>query len=127
MSKTAILTSVFTAIAVIGGVSVTSLTVSAPAMAQAGNAKQIVDNAKAEGLIGETAGGYLAVVNSAPRDIVNAMNEINIRRRSLYTQLARKQNVQIDEVATVTAEKVRAKAKSGEKYLTKDADWVTIP
>lgn len=127
MAKKTILTSVFTAIALVGGVAVTSLVTTAPAVAQTANAKQIVDTAKDKGLIGETAGGYLAVVSSAPRDVVNAMNEINIRRKSLYTSLARKQNVQIDVVAAYTAEKIRAtKVKSGQKYMGKDGVWNTI-
>jgi len=128
MSKKAILTSVFTAAALIGGVATTSVIMTLPAAAQADNAKSIVDGAKASGIIGETAGGYLAAVGSAPREVVNAMNEINIRRKSLYTRLAREQNLQIDVVAALTAEKVRAtKAKSGEKYMDKSGSWITIP
>lgn len=129
MLKKTILTSVFSALAFGGALAVTSVVTSAPAMAQASDAKQIVDNAKAEGVIGETAAGYLAIVNdSAPRDVINAMNEINIRRKSAYTSLARKQNQQIEVVAALTAEKVRAtKAKSGQKYLEKSGEWITIP
>ena len=127
MTKKTLFTAVFAGFTLLGAVATPTFLTSAPAAAQAGDAKQVVDSAKASGLIGETAGGFLAVVDSAPRDVVNAMNEINIRRKSLYTQLARKQNVQIDVVAAVTAEKVRAKAKSGEKFLNKAGEWVTIP
>ncbi len=127
MSRKAVFTAIFSVFALTGAVTTTAILVSGPAVAQASNAKAIVDQAKTNGLIGETAGGYLAVITTAPRDVVNAMNEINIRRKSLYTKLAREQNVQIDVVAAVTAEKVRAKAKSGEKYLDKDGNWVTIP
>jgi len=127
MSRKAIFTALFTAIALTSSVATVSLVTSAPAMAQASDAKAIVDEAKSQGIIGETAGGYLAVVSSASRDVVNAMNEINIRRKSLYTKLARKQNVQIDQVAAVTAEKVRAKAKSGEKFLDQSGEWITVP
>jgi len=116
MTRKAIFTAIFSA-----------LVTAAPAIAQASEAKAVVDAAKSEGLIGETAGGYLAVISTASRDVINAMNEINIRRKSLYTKLARQQNVQIDVVAAVTAEKVRAKAKSGEKFLDKNGSWVTIP
>lgn len=128
MSRKTIITAVFSAFAILGGVSVASMVNSAPAFAQAADAKAIVDTAKASGVIGETASGYLAVVSSASRDVVNAMNEINIRRKSLYTRLARQQNLQIDVVAALTAEKVRAtKAKTGEKYLDKNGEWITIP
>lgn len=127
MSKKAVFTAIFSAIALTGAVSSISILAPVSAVAQASDAKAIVDQAKTDGLIGETAGGYLAVVTAAPRDVVNAMNEINIRRKSLYTKLAREQNVQIDVVAAVTAEKVRAKAVSGEKYLDKEGKWITIP
>lgn len=128
MSRKTIVTAVFSAFAILGGVSVTSMVNSAPAFAQTADAKAVVDTAKASGVIGETASGYLAVVSSASRDVVNAMNEINIRRKSLYTRLARQQNLQIDVVAALTAEKVRAtKAKTGEKYLDKNGEWITIP
>jgi len=127
MAKKTILTSLFTAAALVGGVTATSLVMAAPAAAQS-DAKQIVDDAKAKGVIGETSGGYLKVVSSASRDVVNAMNEINIRRKSAYTRLARKQNVPIEQVAAYTAEKYRAtKAKSGQKYLGQSGEWVTIP
>ena len=126
MSKKAIFTALMTAFALTGAVSAVSVMSPAPAVAQASDAKAIVDEAKAKGIVGETAGGYLAVVSSASRDVVNAMNEINIRRKSLYTKLARKQNVQIDQVAVVTAEKVRAKAKPGEKFLDNNGEWITI-
>lgn len=128
MSKKTILTTIFSALALVGTVAAPTILVSTPALAQAGDAKAVVDAAKASGVIGETASGYLAVVTSAPREIVNAMNEINIRRKSAYTRLAREQNLQIDVVAALTAEKVRAKkAKSGEKYLDKNGEWITNP
>ncbi len=127
MSKKAIFTALFSALALTGTVASFSLMSAAPAVAQASEAKAIVDNAKSQGLIGETAGGYLAVIASAPRDVVNAMNEINIRRKSLYTKLARQQNIQIDVVAAVTAEKIKDKAQSGEKFLDKEGNWITIP
>ncbi len=127
MSKNAIFTALFSVFALTGAVTTVSMFNAVPAAAQASDAKAIVDAAKSEGLIGETAGGYLAVIASAPRDVVNAMNEINIRRKSLYTKLARKQNVQIDVVAAVTAEKIKGKASSGDKFLDKDGNWITIP
>ncbi len=97
-----------------------------PAYAQSAESKRIIDDAKAKGIIGETAAGYLAVVNGASPSpqIVNAMNEINIGRKSVYTRLAREQNVQVEVVAALTGEKQIAKAAPGEKVLTKDNRWV---
>ncbi len=101
--------------------------ISKPAQAQLSEAKQIVDNAKSAGLVGETIAGYLALTgSSASPEIVNAMNEINIRRKSVYTKKAREQNVQIDVIATITGEKLVAKAKPGEKVLDSTGNWITI-
>ena len=100
---------------------------STPALAQASAAKVVVDNAKREGLIGETAAGYLAVVGRQPdAEIVNAMNEINIGRKAVYTRLARAQNVQVEVVAALTGEKQIASAARGEKVLDKTGSWKTV-
>ncbi len=97
------------------------------AHAQTSNAKRIIDMAKAKGLVGETLAGYLALVDgSASPEIVNAMNEINIRRKSLYTRKAREQNVQIEVVAALTGEKVVGDARPGEKVMKKAGVWETV-
>ena len=101
--------------------------VSSPAAAQASAAKAVVDDAKRKGLIGETAAGYLAVVGSQPgAEVMNAMNEINIGRKAVYTRLARAQNVQVEVVAALTGEKQLASAARGEKIMDKTGRWVTV-
>lgn len=125
MLKNKFFGSLVLATALIGGVATTTNLIVEPAVAQQSDAKSIVDKAKSDGLIGETSSGYLAVVTSAPREVVNAMNEINIRRKSLYTQLAREQNVQIEVVAALTGEKVLAGIKSGEKFMDDSGQWNT--
>ena len=90
------------------------------AHAQTSTAKATVDSAKARGEIGEQINGYLGVVDGAsPSSAVrNAMAEINIARKSVYTRLATQQNVQIDVVAQITGEKQIKKAASG--HFVKD-------
>jgi uncharacterized protein YdbL (DUF1318 family) len=69
----------------------------------------------------------LALVNgTASSDITNAMNEINAGRKSVYTRLARDQNVQIEIVAALTGEKQLAKAAAGSKVMNKQGMWVTV-
>lgn len=97
------------------------------AQAQTSTAKPIVDAAKAKGQVGETIDGYLALVDpNAPADVQAAVNEINIRRKSVYTQLARQKNTSPDDVAGVSGEKLVAKAKSGEKVKLSDRQWHTV-
>ena len=120
--------SAFGAFALLAGTGVAVTLINPPvAQAQIQNAKSVVDNAKSKGIIGETVSGYLAPVNGAvvSQGVRNAMNEINIGRKSVYTRLAREQNLSIDVVATLTGEKQIAKAAAGEKVLDGSQKWRT--
>jgi len=85
------------------------------AQAQSQSAKTVVDAAITRGAIGETAGGYLDATGQGSLSAAerNAMNEVNIGRKGVYTRLAREQNVQIEVVAALTGEKQIAKAARG--------------
>lgn len=92
----------------------------------------VVDQARADKLVGEEATGYLALVNdqemiagkSAPSDLQARVSDINIKRRALYTDLATKNNVTVDQVAQTTAcILLRDKVKVGEAYRTEDTKW----
>jgi len=106
------------------GVAVTLIN---PPVAQAQSAKSIVDQGKAQGVIGETISGYLAPVNGATvsEGVRNAMNEVNIGRKSVYTRLARGQNLSVEVVAALTGEKQIAKAPRGQKILDRSGVWRT--
>ena len=122
---------VFTAIsavALIAGGTLAASTFSATdATAQAQSSKSIINAAKAKGVIGETAAGYLAETGSGSVSAAEraAMNEVNIGRKSVYTRLARDQNVQIEVVAAITGEKQLAKASPGEKIMSASGTWTT--
>ena len=94
-----------------------------PAAAQAQSAKSIVDVAKSRGVIGETTSGYLAVIGNETAAERNAMNEINIGRKALYTRKARDENLQVDVVAAIFGEKQIAKTPSGQKFMTANGAW----
>ena len=92
----------------------------------------IVDQARADKLVGEETSGYLALVNdkemiegkNAPSDLEARVSDINIKRRALYTDLATKNNVTVNEVAQTTAcILLRDKVKVGEAYRTEDTKW----
>ena len=119
------MSAVFTASLVMGGVAL-SPAISAPAFAQTASAKSIVDNAKAKGLVGERIDGYLGLVmGSVSPEVQSAVNEINIRRKSLFTKLAREQGVEIAVISRLTGEKLIAKASAGEKIMGDDGVWRT--
>jgi len=109
-----------------GGAAVV-LTALTPPVAEAQSSKAIVDGALSKGLIGETVSGYLAPVDGAvlSQGVRNAMNEINIGRKSVYTRLAREQNLSVEVVAALTGEKQIAKAPAGQKVLDRSGAWRT--
>lgn len=124
--KTKILTS-FSALAILGAsvITVTTLGVSETATAQAQSAKAIVDAAKARGTIGETPSGYLASVGGESAAERNAMNEINIGRKAVYTRKARAENLQVEVVAAIFGEKQVLKASRGHKVMNASGAWQT--
>lgn len=117
------MTGLFAAGIVVGGFAVTQ-NFAPDAVAQASASKQIVDAAKANLQVGETIDGYLAIIDEGvSADIRAAVNEINIRRKSVYTQLARDKGTSPENVAAVSGEKLVAKAKAGEKVKLSDGQW----
>ncbi|MGB0907362.1 MAG: YdbL family protein [Maricaulaceae bacterium] len=99
--------------------------ITAPTAEAQSSSKTIVDQAIAQGLVGETASGYLQVVSSASPQIMNAVQDVNIGRKSVYTRLARQQNVSVEVVAALTGEKQIAKSPRGSKVLTASGQWMT--
>jgi len=80
---------------------------------------------RASGLVGEQADGYLGLVDSgAPADIRAQMDQINIRRRAAYTQLATSRGATIEEVAAATACQLFAgRVAPGQYYRLPDGVW----
>ena len=79
---------------------------------------------RASGIVGEQADGYLGVIGSAPADVRDQVNAINIKRRAFYTDLARQRGVTIQEVGVAIACKLfRTKVGEGESYRLPDGTW----
>jgi uncharacterized protein YdbL (DUF1318 family) len=81
------------ALALIAGLSVAPL-----AFAQADDAGQL----RASGQAGEQADGYMGVV-SGGGDVQARVDAVNIKRKSVYTDLASKRGVTVQDVAESTA------------------------
>ncbi|HEX8469561.1 MAG TPA: DUF1318 domain-containing protein, partial [Brevundimonas sp.] len=58
------------------------------ALAQTSAQKSMIDAAKAQGVVGEQADGYLGVVGSVSGSVRAQVDSINIQRRAYYTDLA---------------------------------------
>jgi len=89
------------------------------------SAKATVDAAITRGEIGEQITGYLGVVDGASpsSSVVDAMKEINIARKSVYSRLSAAQNVPTATVAQLTGEKQIKKAAPGTYVKDNSGGW----
>ena len=77
-------------------------------------AKNQLDTAKQQGLVGETPTGYL--------DVVKASGNAQARRDE-YARIAEKHDIPVTQVETVAGQKALERTPSGQ-YILKDGQWV---
>ncbi|MGB6230375.1 MAG: YdbL family protein [Litorimonas sp.] len=87
------------------------------------SAKAVVDAAKARGEVAERIDGYLEARASAPADVKRAVDEINIGRKSVYTQTARQNNARVEVIAQLAGEKQLSGTPSGQYVIGADGQW----
>ena len=102
-----------------------ALTLPVAAYAQSASAKATVDAAKAAGIVGEQADGFLGFVTPAADPAVKAaVAEINAGRAQLYNQAAAKNGVTPAAAGAAAFESVvKAKIKPGEFYKPANGGW----
>lgn len=101
-----------------------ALALSASAHAQQGDTA--VAQARSSGLVGEQADGFLGFVPGAQiaADLRGRVDQINIRRRALYTQRATERNVTVNEMAAAVACEIFAgRIAQGERYRDENNQW----
>jgi uncharacterized protein YdbL (DUF1318 family) len=94
----------------------------APALAQ----DAVLNQARANGLIGEQADGYLGVVPGADAsaDLRGRVDQNNIQRRALYTRRAAQRSVSVNEMAAAVAcEVFENRIAVGERYRNEAGQW----
>ena len=84
------------------------------ALAQGG----AVRTAIAAGLVGERADGYLGIRGTVGADVRAEVEQINIKRRALYTERAQQRGVAVEAVAAATACQAMQRVGVGEAYNT---------
>jgi uncharacterized protein len=83
-------------------------------------------SARSEGLVGETPTGYLGFVTPPTPAIKALVDDINIKRKAVYTEQARANGSTVEEFAIATACKlIKDKTVAGEKYQAPDKTWKT--
>ena len=102
------------------------LLVLAAMLAAPGTAQEsaAVINARGAGLIGERFDGYVGFVTVPTEALRRQVNAINIRRRSLYSRLARQKGVSTQEVGITATCTLFARIPVGGYYLTSDRGWL---
>ncbi|MDP3660502.1 YdbL family protein [Phenylobacterium sp.] len=111
--------------AAIAGAAGAMLLVTAAA-GQTGQAKAVVDQAKAQGAVGEQSDGYLGFVRgSSDAAVKAAVDEINAGRAQLYREAAARNGVTPQAAGAATFQQVvTLKLQPGEYYRTPDGAWV---
>ncbi|HEY0629164.1 MAG TPA: YdbL family protein [Sphingomicrobium sp.] len=97
-----------------------------PASAPGQNSSTILV-ARRAGLIGERFDGYLGIVNpGASAEVRRQVGAINIRRRSLYSNLAARKGVSPEEVGITAACSLLRRIGVGEYYLLNQGGWQRV-
>ena len=85
---------------------------------------QSLDSAKAAGLVGERADGYVGIVDpAAPGGIVAMVQNINGKRRDKYQSVAAKNGTSLQAVEAIAGDKLVRRAKPGEYVMDSTGRW----
>ena len=99
-------------------VSATAVPAAAPAQAYGELAA-----ARRAGQVGERYDGYLGLVTTASPAVQRQVSAINIRRRSLYVDLARRRGVTPQVAGYATGCELLVRVLVGEAYMLQDGVW----
>jgi uncharacterized protein YdbL (DUF1318 family) len=72
-----------------------------------------LDEAKANGLVGEQSNGYLGAVNPANAEAQALIDDVNRKRRQAYEDIAKRNGTSVQSVETLAGEKAIQNTKPG--------------
>lgn len=81
--------------------------------------------ARSAGQVGEQPDGYLGVVGAGSAELRAIVNNINIQRKSAYTQKAQASGATVEQLAFTSGCNLIAQTQPGEKYKAPDGSWQT--
>lgn len=93
-------------------------------------ADPVIDQAKAQGIVGEQYDGYIGIIDAsrASAEVKRKVDEINAGRLAEYTRISQKTGDPVATVAAAMAEKLFANAASGEALKPGPTDgWKAKP
>lgn len=83
-----------------------------------------LDEAKAQGLVGERVDGFVGiVVADPPADVRQLVEQVNRQRREKYDEVAQQRGVPLDAVAKITGEKQLERTPAGQYFAGADGRW----
>jgi uncharacterized protein len=83
-----------------------------------------IDDAKAAGQIGERPDGFVAALQPNPAPNIAALvRQINAKRLAAYEKIAAEENVSVEQVGALAAEKIKRQAADGEYFMSSDGTW----
>jgi len=82
-----------------------------------------LNEARAQGRVGETLSGYIAPVRQ-DQETLALVSEINAARSESYQKLADSNNLPVDEVAKMAGQKLVARAQPGEYVKGINGKWL---
>ena len=94
------------------------------ALPAAAQQRRQLEAPRAAGQAGERYDGYAAVHGTAPAEVRALVDQVNAHRRQIYTKKAAEQNVPVDSVARIYAQKIAARLPPGTWLLREDGRWV---
>ena len=81
--------------------------------------------ARAAGQVGEKMDGYLGIVGASTAELQRIVNDINIKRRAVYSERAKANNATLEEYALTAGCQAILATSPGEKYQAPDGSWAT--
>ena len=81
-----------------------------------------LDDAKAAGLVGEMADGYVGAV-TGDASVQALINEVNSGRKAKYAEIAGKRGAPVEAVAAIAGKKLIERAGTGQFVMGNDGQW----
>jgi uncharacterized protein YdbL (DUF1318 family) len=81
--------------------------------------------ARAGGQVGEKMDGYLGVIGGGSPALRAMVDDLNIKRRAVYSQKAQAQHATVEEYAFTSGCLLIGQTVPGEKYQAPDGSWQT--
>jgi uncharacterized protein YdbL (DUF1318 family) len=94
-----------------------------PALADVASSKAAVDAAKAQGVVGEQADGFVGIVSGGDAALRAAVAELNAGRAAAYRDAAAKTGVTPDAAGQATARQLIARLPAGQYYKGDGGAW----